>query len=212
MRSYQVAVLLSTFATVALVAPAVQAGTLVTSLPIVFQTTTGGFNSPSSPPPPSGTPDPINGIGATITNAGQGDTDPFTPATGGAILGNFIAANVLGSFTYDSSDVNAKLEFDLFAHGTHVFNQVLASGVSTVPSTPFNFDVSSVVPTNFSLPLFIRFAQTGTSVYSTLAGVKIKITTKTPEPGTMTAIGLLGLGLAGAATRRQLQEKTKTKV
>lgn len=211
MRSHQIAVLLSTFATVALVAPAVQAGTLVTSLPIVFQTTTPSFNSPSSPPPPSGNPDPINGIGATITNAGQGDTDPFTPATGGAILGNFIAANVLGSFTYQSSDANAKLEFDLFAHGTHVFNSVLASGVANITSTPFNFDVSSVVPTNFSLPLFIRFTQTGNAL-STLAGVKIEITTKTPEPGTMTAIGLLGLGLAGAATRRQLQEKTKTKV
>ena len=43
-------------------------------------------------------------------------------------------------------------------------------------------------------------------------GVKVEITTKTPEPGTMTAIGLLGLGLAGAAIRRQLPEKTKTKV
>ncbi|NCQ91699.1 MAG: PEP-CTERM sorting domain-containing protein [Microcystis aeruginosa LG13-03] len=206
MRSHQVAVLLSTFATVALVAPAVQAGTLVTSLPIVFETTTGGF-SPTAP-----TQDPINGIGATITNAGQGDTDPFTPATGGAILGNFIAANVLGSFTYQSSDANAKLEFDLFAHGTHVFNSVLASGVDNIASTSFNFNVSSVVPTNFSLPLFIRFTQTGTSVSSTLAGVKIEITTKTPEPGTRTAIGLLGLGLAGAAIRRQLPEKTKTKV
>lgn len=212
MRSHQVAVLLSTFATVALVAPAVQAGTLVTSLPIVFETFDGGFNSPSSPPPSGGTPDPINGISATITNAGQGDTDPFTPATGGAILGNFIAANVLGSFTYQSSDANAKLEFDLFAHGTHVFNNVLASGIDTITSTPFNFNVSSVVPTNFSLPLFIRFTQTGSNVSSTLAGVKIEITTKTPEPGTRTAIGLLGLGLAGAAIRRQLPEKTKTKV
>jgi MYXO-CTERM domain-containing protein len=69
-----------------------------------------------------------------------------------------------------------------------------------------------VVPTNFSLPLFIRFTQTGSNVSSTLAGVKIEITTKTPEPGTRTAIGLLGLGLAGAAIRRQLPEKTKTKV
>ena len=139
MRSHQVALLLSTFATVALVAPAVQAGTLVTSLPIVFETFDGGF-SPTSP-----TQDPINGIGANITNAGQGNTDPFTPETGGAILGNFVAANVLGSFTYQSSDVNAKLEFDLVAGGTSVFNQVLAGGNNTIASTPFNFDLSAEI-------------------------------------------------------------------
>ena len=206
MRSHQVAVLLSTFATVALVAPAVQAGTLVTSLPIVFVDKTGGF-VPTSP-----TQDPINGIGATITNAGQGDTEPFTPADEGAILGNFVAANVLGSFTYQSSDVSAKLEFDLVAGGTSVFNQVLAGGIGTIASTPFNFDLSAVVPPNFDRSLFIHFNQTGTSVLSTLAGVKLQITTKTPEPGTMTTIGLFGLGLAGAAARRQLQEKAKTKV
>ncbi|GCL52299.1 hypothetical protein NIES3804_38880 [Microcystis aeruginosa NIES-3804] len=205
MKSHHVAVLLSSFATVALVAPAVQAATLVTSLPIVFQTTTGGF-SPTGP-----TPDPINGIGAKITDAGQGDTVPFTPATGGAILSNFIAANVLGSFTYQSSDVNAKLEFDLVAGGTSVFNQVLASGTNTIATTPFNFDLSAVVPPNFNLPLFLHFNQTG-SVLSTLAGVKLQITTKTTEPGTMSAIGLFGLGLAGAATCRKLQEKAKTKV
>ncbi|TRU96438.1 MAG: PEP-CTERM sorting domain-containing protein [Microcystis wesenbergii Mw_QC_S_20081001_S30D] len=205
MRSHQVAVLLSTFATVALVAPAVQAGTLVTSLPIVFVDKTGGF-VPTSP-----TQDPINGIGATIINAGQGDTEPFTPATGGAILGNFVAANALGSFTYQSSDVNAKLEFALVAGGTSVFNQVLAGGIDTIAKTPFNFALSAVVPPNFDRSLFIHFRQTGNAL-STLAGVKLQITTKTPEPGNMTTIGLLGLGLAGAATRRQLQEKAKTKV
>ena len=206
MRSHQVAVLLSTFATVALVAPAVQAG--VISIPISFVTVTGGFSSPSTPP---GGPDPINGISATINGTGSGSTIPFTPATGGA-LSDFVAANALGSYTYQSSDINAKLEFDLLAGGTSVFNQVLSNGIGTISSTPFNFDLSAVVPPNFNLPLVIRFLQTGNSVSSTLAGVKLEITTKTPEPGNMTAIGLLGLGLAGAATRRQLQEKAKTKV
>lgn len=206
MRSHQVAVLLSTFATVSLVAPAVQAGTLVTSLPIVFETFEGGF-TPTTP-----TQDPINGIGATIIDEGQGDTEPFTPATGGAILANFVAANALGSFDYQSADDTASLQFDLVAGGTSVFNRVLASG-SGLFDGDFNFDLSAVVPPNFNLPLFIHFRQTGTAT-STLAGVKLEITTNThvPEPSSVLGLGLLGMGLAGAATRRKLQEKAKTKV
>jgi hypothetical protein len=207
MRSHQVAVLLSTFATVALVAPAVQAGTLVTSLPIIFETFEGGF-TPTIP-----TQDPINGIGATIIDEGQGDTEPFTPATGGAILANFIGANALGSFAYESADDAASLQFDLVAGGVSVFNQVLASGAGIVDDTLFNFDLSAVVPPNFNLPLFIHFRQTGIAT-STLEGVKLEITTNThvPEPSSVVGLGLLGMGLAGAVTRRQLQEKSKTKV
>jgi hypothetical protein len=206
MRSHQVAVLLSTFATVALVAPAVQAGTLVTSLPIVFETTTGGF-TPTLP-----APNPGSGIGATIIDEGQGDTIPFTPATGGAILANFVGAKALGSFDYQSSDDEASLQFDLVADGLSVFNRVLASGAGLFDGD-FNFDLSAVVPPNFNSSLFIHFRQTGFAT-STLAGVKLEITTNThvPEPSSVVGLGLLGMGLAGAATRRKLQEKAKTKV
>ncbi|MFM2378718.1 MAG: hypothetical protein RLZZ143_1296 [Cyanobacteriota bacterium] len=204
MRSHQVAVLLSTFATVALVAPAVQAGTLVTSLPVQFVTVTGGFTSPSTPP---GSPDPINGISATIDGTGSGSTIPFNPTTGGAILSNFVGANVL--FNYVAGN---PLTFDLFSRPdpssvfTSVFNQVFSA------TGPYNIDLTSVVPGVASTELMIQFSVLSGTGKTEINGVKVEITTKTPEPGTMTAIGLFGLGLAGAATRRQLQEKTKTKV
>jgi hypothetical protein len=206
MRSHQVAVLLSTFATVALVAPAVQAGTLVTSLPIIFETTTGGFG----PLPPA--PNPTDGIDADIFGAGTGSTIPFTPATGGAILANFVGANVSGSFDYSSQDTQGLLEFDLIADGNSVFSATLASGAG-VFSGPFNFDLSAVVPPNFNNSLFIQFSQTGNPA-SALTDVKLEITTNThvPEPSSVVGLGLLGMGLAGAVTRRQLQEKSKTKV
>lgn len=202
MRSHQVAVLLSTFATVALVAPAVQA--LVTPLPIQFVTVTGGFTSPSTPP---GSPDPINGISATIDGTGSGSSIPFNPTTGGAILSNFLAANVLFNYV-DGNPVT----FDLLSRPdknspfTSVFNQVFST-------TAFhNIDLTSVVPGVANTELIIQFSVLSGTGKTEINGVKVEITTKTPEPGTMTAIGLLGLGLAGAATRRQLQEKTKTKV
>jgi len=204
MRSHQVAVLLSTFATVALVAPAVQAATLVTSLPIQFVNVTGGFTSPSTPP---GTSDPINGISATINGAGSGSTIPFNPTTGGAILGNFVAANVL--FNYTAGD---PLTFDLLSRPnpssvfTSVFNQVFST------TGPYNIDLTSVVPGVANTELVVQFSVLSGTGKTEINGVKLEITTKTPEPGTMTSIGLLGLGLAGAATRRQLQEKAKTKV
>ncbi|TRU95839.1 MAG: PEP-CTERM sorting domain-containing protein [Microcystis wesenbergii Mw_QC_B_20070930_S4] len=198
MRSHQVAVLLSTFATVALVAPAVQAGTLVTSLPLQFVTVTGGFSSPSTPP---GGPDPINGISATINGTGSGSTIPFNPTTGGAILGNFLGANVL--FNYVAGN---PLTFDLLSNNTSVFNQ----SFSTTGS--YNIDLASVVPGVANTDLVVRFSVLSGTGTTSISGVKLQITTKTPEPGNMTAIGLLGLGLAGAATRRQLQEKAKTKV
>jgi hypothetical protein len=206
MRSHQVAVLLSTFATVALVAPAVQAGTLVTSLPIVFETTTGGFE------PFGDAPDPTNGISADIISAGTGSTIPFIPSTGGAILANFLGANVLGSFVYDSEDEESILEFDLLANGVSVFSSILAQGDDST-SGSFNFDLSGVVPDNFTNALVVQFSQTGEAI-SSLTGVKLEITTNThvPEPSSVVGLGLLGMGLAGAATRRKLQEKAKTKV
>ncbi|GAL92310.1 MAG: PEP-CTERM sorting domain-containing protein [Microcystis wesenbergii TW10] len=198
MRSHQVAVLLSTFATVALVAPAVQAATLVTSLPIQFVNVTGGFTSPSTPP---GTSDPINGISATINGAGSGSTIPFNPTTGGAILGNFVAANVL--FNYTAGD---PLTFDLLSNGSSVFTDTFSI------TGNYNIDLTSVVPGVANTNLVVQFSVLSGTGTTGINGVKLEITTKTPEPGTMTAIGLLGLGLAGAATRRQLQEKAKTKV
>ncbi|MDT3676243.1 PEP-CTERM sorting domain-containing protein [Microcystis wesenbergii] len=198
MRSHQVAVLLSTFATVALVAPAVQAATLVTSLPIQFVNVTGGFTSPSTPP---GSPDPINGISATINGAGSGSTIPFNPTTGGAILGNFVAANVL--FNYTAGD---PLTFDLLSNGSSVFTDTFSI------TGNYNIDLTSVVPGVANTNLVVQFSVLSGTGTTGINGVKLEITTKTPEPGTMTAIGLLGLGLAGAATRRQLQEKAKTKV
>jgi hypothetical protein len=206
MRSHQVAVLLSTFATVALVAPAVQAGTLVTSLPIIFETTTGGFT-------PTGTfPDSTNGISADIENAGSGSTDPFVPSTGGAILANFVAANALGLFVYDSNDTSSVLQFDFLADGVSIFSGVLAQGINSI-SGPFNFDLSGLVPSNFAKALAIQFTQTGDAITS-LTNVKLEITTNThvPEPSSVVGLGLLGMGLAGAVTRRKLQEKSKTKV
>jgi len=198
MRSHQVAVLLSTFATVALVAPALQAATLVTSLPIQFVNVTGGFTSPSTPP---GTSDPINGISATINGAGSGSTIPFNPTTGGAILGNFVAANVL--FNYTAGD---PLTFDLLSNGSSVFTDTFSI------TGNYNIDLTSVVPGVANTNLVVQFSVLSGTGTTGINGVKLEITTKTPEPGTMTAIGLLGLGLAGAATRRQLQEKAKTKV
>jgi hypothetical protein len=198
MRSHQVAVLLSTFATVALVAPAVQAATLVTSLPIQFVNVTGGFTSPSTPP---GTSDPINGISATINGIGSGSTIPFNPTTGGAILGNFVAANVL--FNYTAGD---PLTFDLLSNGSSVFTDTFSI------TGNYNIDLTSVVPGVANTNLVVQFSVLSGTGTTGINGVKLEITTKTPEPGTMTAIGLLGLGLAGAATRRQLQEKAKTKV
>lgn len=198
MRSHQVAVLLSTFATVALVAPAVQAGTLVTSLPIQFVTVTGGFTSPSTPP---GTPDPINGISATINGTGSGSTIPFNPTTGGAILSNFLGANVL--FNYTAGNL---LTFDLLSNGSSVFTD----SFSTTGS--YNIDLKSIVPSVANTDLVVQFSVLSGTGTTSINGVKLQITTKTPEPGAMTAIGLFGLGLAGAATRRQLQEKAKTKV
>jgi hypothetical protein len=198
MRSHQVAVLLSTFATVALVAPAVQAATLVTSLPIQFVNVTGGFTSPSTPP---GTSDPINGISATINGIGSGSTLPFNPTTGGAILGNFVAANVL--FNYTAGD---PLTFDLLSNGSSVFTDTFSI------TGNYNIDLTSVVPGVANTNLVVQFSVLSGTGTTGINGVKLEITTKTPEPGTMTAIGLLGLGLAGAATRRQLQEKAKTKV
>ncbi|TRT89250.1 MAG: PEP-CTERM sorting domain-containing protein [Microcystis aeruginosa Ma_OC_H_19870700_S124] len=198
MRSHQVAVLLSTFATVALVAPAVQAATLVTSLPIQFVNVTGGFTSPSTPP---GTSDPINGISATINGAGSGSTIPFNPTTGGAILGNFVAANVL--FNYTAGD---PLTFDLLSNGSSVFTDTFSI------TGNYNIDLTSVVPGVANTNLVVQFSVLSGTGTTGINGVKLEITTKTPEPGTMTAIGLLGLGLAGAATRRQLPEKAKTKV
>lgn len=196
MRSHQVAVLLSTFATVALVAPAVQA--LVTPLPIQFVTVTGGFTSPSTPP---GSPDPINGISATIDGTGSGSSIPFNPTTGGAILGNFVAANVL--FNYTAGD---PLTFDLLSNGSSVFTDTFSI------TGNYNIDLTSVVPGVANTNLVVQFSVLSGTGTTGINGVKLEITTKTPEPGTMTAIGLLGLGLAGAATRRQLQEKAKTKV
>ncbi|MCZ8037606.1 MAG: PEP-CTERM sorting domain-containing protein [Microcystis sp. LE17-20A] len=198
MRSHQVAVLLSTFATVALVAPAVQAATLVTSLPIQFVNVTGGFTSPSTPP---GTSDPINGISATINGIGSGSTIPFNPTTGGAILGNFVAANVL--FNYTAGD---PLTFDLLSNGSSVFTDTFSI------TGNYNIDLTSVVPGVANTNLVVQFSVLSGTGTTGINGVKLEITTKTPEPGTMTAIGLLGLGLAGAATRRQLPEKAKTKV
>ncbi|MCZ8098084.1 MAG: PEP-CTERM sorting domain-containing protein [Burkholderiales bacterium] len=198
MRSHQVAVLLSTFATVALVAPAVQAATLVTSLPIQFVNVTGGFTSPSTPP---GTSDTINGISATINGAGSGSTIPFNPTTGGAILGNFVAANVL--FNYTAGD---PLTFDLLSNGSSVFTDTFSI------TGNYNIDLTSVVPGVANTNLVVQFSVLSGTGTTGINGVKLEITTKTPEPGTMTAIGLLGLGLAGAATRRQLPEKAKTKV
>ncbi|MFM2028139.1 MAG: hypothetical protein RLZZ339_2856 [Cyanobacteriota bacterium] len=198
MRSHQVAVLLSTFATVALVAPAVQAATLVTSLPIQFVNVTGGFTSPSTPP---GSPDPINGISATINGIGSGSSIPFNPTTGGAILGNFVAANVL--FNYTAGD---PLTFDLLSNGSSVFTDTFSI------TGNYNIDLTSVVPGVANTNLVVQFSVLSGTGTTGINGVKLEITTKTPEPGTMTAIGLLGLGLAGAATRRQLQEKAKTKV
>jgi hypothetical protein len=198
MRSHQLAVLLSTFATAALVAPAVQAGTLVTSLPIQFVTVTGGFSSPSTPP---GSSDPINGISATINGTGSGSTIPFNPTTGGAILSNFLGANVL--FNYVAGNA---LTFDLLSNGTSVATQSFSTSGS------YNIDLASVVPVYANTDLVVQFSVLSGTGITSISGVKLQITTKTTEPGTMTAIGLLGLGLAGAATRRQLQEKAKTKV
>jgi len=198
MRSHQLAVLLSTFATAALVAPAVQAGTLVTSLPIQFVTVTGGFSSPSTPP---GSSDPINGISATINGTGSGSTIPFNPTTGGAILGNFLGANVL--FDYVAGDT---LTFDLLSNGTSVAHQSFSTSGS------YNIDLKSVVPNYANTNLVVQFSVLSGTGTTSISGVKLQITTKTPEPGTITAIGLLGLGLAGAATRRKLQEKAKTQV
>lgn len=198
MRSHQVAVLLSTFATVALVAPAVQAGTLVTPLPIQFVTVTGGFTSPSTPP---GTPDPINGISATINGTGSGSTIPFNPTTGGAILSNFLGANVLFNYTAGNP-----LTFDLLSNGSSVFTD----SFSTTGS--YNIDLKNFVPVYANTELAIQFSVLSGTGTTSINGVKLQITTKTPEPGAMTAIGLFGLGLASAATRRQLQEKAKTKV
>lgn len=198
MRSHQLAVLLSTFATAALVAPAVQAGTLVTSLPIQFVTVTGGFSSPSTPP---GSSDPINGISATINGTGSGSTIPFNPTTGGAILSNFLGANVL--FNYVAGNA---LTFDLLSNGTSVATQSFSTSGS------YNIDLASVVPVYANTDLVVQFSVLSGTGITSISGVKLQITTKTTEPGTMTAIGLLGLGLAGAVTRRQLQEKAKTKV
>jgi hypothetical protein len=198
MRSHQVAVLLSTFATVALVAPAVQAGTLVTSLPLQFVNVTGGFTSPSTPP---GTPDPINGISATINGTGSGSTIPFNPTTGGAILSNFLGANVL--FNYVAGN---PLTFDLLSNGSSVFNQTFSA------TNSYNIDLSSVVPGVANTALVVKFSVLSGDGTTNIDGVKLLITTKTPEPGTLTGLGLLGMGLAGAVTRRKLQEKSKTRV
>ncbi len=201
MRSHQVAVVLSTFATVALVAPAVQAGTLVTSLPVEFVTITGGF-IPTAP-----APNPTVGIGATINGTGSGSTLPFNPTTGGAILDNFLGTNVL--FNYVAGN---PLTFHLYSRPdsssafTSIFNQVFSTTGS------YNIDLKSFVPGVANTELMIEFSVLSGTGITTINGVKVEITTRTPEPGTMTAIGLLGLGLAGAATRRQLQEKAKTKV
>jgi PEP-CTERM motif len=198
MRSHQVAVLLSTFATVALVAPAVQAANLVTSLPIQFVTTTGGFTSPSTPPGP---PSPITGISATIDGTGSGSTIPFNPSTGGAILSNFVGANVV--FDYVAGN---PLTFDLLSDGGSVFTQT----VSTTGS--YNIDLSSVVPTFANTDLVVQFSVLSGTGITSISGTKLLITTRTPEPATMAGIGLLGMGLAASATRRKLQEKAKTKV
>jgi hypothetical protein len=198
MRSHQVAVLLSTFATVALVAPAVQAANLVTSLPIQFVTTTGGFTSPSTPP---GFPNPINGISATIDGIGSGSTIPFNPTTGGAILPNFIAANVV--FDYVAGN---PLTFNLLSDGVSVFDDTFDTSGS------YNIDLSAIVPTVANTDLVVQFSVLSGTGITSISGTKLLITTRTPEPGTMAAIGLLGMGLAGAATRRKLQEKAKTKV
>lgn len=208
---------LTAIATTSVFATSAQATTLVTSLPIQFVTTSGGFL------PGAGAPNPVTGISASITGSGSGDTLPFNPSTGGAILSNFVAANVTGTYNYNGTDAADFLRFDLIAgdstdpnDGTFssVFGSFLGSGATT-GSGAFDFDLSAFVPPNANKFLaihFRQFSQLGTTT-SSHGATKLLITTKVPhpipEPSNMAGLGLLGIGLAASLTRKKLQAKTK---
>lgn len=196
----------TSFATATLVAPAAHATNLaVTSLPIQFVTTSGGFSSPSTPP---GSPDPVNGISATITGIGAGSTIPFNPTTGGAILSNFVAANVVGNYTFTGADPGDFFQFDLLSNGSSVFTNVIASGVGTA-SGSFNLDLSSVVPTVANTNLVVQFSGGGANAFTSHGATRLLITTHVPEPGTVAALGFLGAGLAASSVRKKFSGKTK---
>lgn len=193
---------ITSFATVALVSPAVHAANLVTSLPIQFVTTSGGFV------PGSGAPDPVNGISATIAGIGSGGTIPFNPTTGGAILSNFVAANVVGNYSFTGVDSGDFFSFDLLSNGVSVFNQTIASGPGTL-SGSFNLDLSSVVPIFANTDLVVQFSGGGANAFTSHGQTRLLITTSVPEPGNVMGLGLLGAGLAASSVRKKFQSKTK---
>lgn len=197
---------ITSFATAALIAPAVQAQT-VTSLPLEFINIGGGFDPTGFPAPA-----PVNGIGADITGGGFGRTIPFNPTTGGAILANFLGANVVGRFDYTGTSPGDSLEFNL-SNGSFAFTTILAFGENSILDQAFNFDLSAVVPLFANTDLVVEFLQIdgGGTPVSTLSGVRLLITT-TPEPGTVAGLGLLGAGLAASSLRKKSQRKNVTKV
>ena len=196
---------LAAIASTGVFATSAQAATLVTSLPIQFVTTSGGFT------PTGVAPNPATGISANINGTGAGSTIPFNPSTGGAILSNFKAANVTGTYNYNGS-AGGFLQFDLLASPTSngtfssVFNNVIASGATT-SSGAFNLDLSSVVPANANKFLAIQFS--GANAVSSHGSTQLLITTHVPEPSNVAGLGLLGVGLAASLTRKKLQAKTK---
>jgi len=201
---------LTAIATTGVFATSAQAASLVTSLPIEFVTTSGGFTAGA------GAPNPVTGISASINGSGAGSTIPFNPSTGGAIISNFIAANATGSFSYGAFSSGNSLQFDLLAGSTSggpfssVFNSVLASGAKLINNTPFNFDLSSAVAANANKFLAIQFSVSGSGFpLVSLSSTKLLITTKVPEPSNLLGMGLLGVGLAASLTRKKLQAKTK---
>jgi PEP-CTERM motif len=196
---------ITSLTTVALVAPAAHASNLVTSLPIQFVTTSGGFV------PGAGAPNPVTGISATITGVGAGSTIPFNPTTGGAILPNFVAANAVGNYTFTGAALDDFFRFDLLSDGTSVFNSVIASGVGTVNGS-FNLDLSSVVPAFANTNLVVQFSGGGATALTNHGATRLLITTRVPEPGTVAALGLLGAGLAASSVRKKFSGKTKIKI
>jgi len=204
---------LSAIASTSVFATSAQAASLVTSLPIEFVTTSGGFTAGA------GAPNPVTGISASInSSSGAGSTIPFNPSTGGAIITNFIAANATGSYGYSGYDAADFLRFDLLAgnnptlDGTFssVFGSVLASGNKSTDGS-FNFDLSSAVAANANKFLAVQFSGSlSLFSFTELSSIKLLFTTKAvPEPSNLLGMGLLGVGIAASLTRKKLQAKTK---